>query len=126
MSSTKKKIVFVVASGLLLLGSPAMAQQRAVAKTCANEVDTLCAGVQPGQGRLRECIMSRQADLSGPCRVAVNRAAAIIKACADDRKKLCADVPQRGSRIRECMKSRIGDLGDACKAALAEAEVGNK
>ena len=126
MSSTKLKIVFVVASGLLLLESRAMAQRGGVAKTCAGEIKTLCPDAQPGRGRLRDCIKSRQTDLSGPCQAAVGRVAVIAKACADDRKKLCADVKPVGSRIRECMKSHIGDLGDTCKSALAEAETGNK
>ena len=124
MSSTKRKIAFVVASGLLLLVSPAIAQQRGVAKTCAGQVETLCP-VQPGQGRLQECIKSRQTELSGSCQTAVEHAAAIVKACAADRKKLCGNV-RGGSRIRECMKSHLGDLGDSCKAALAKAETGNK
>jgi hypothetical protein len=126
MPSKKMKIVFVVASGLLLLESRAMAQQGGVAKTCDGEIRTLCPDVQPGRGRLRECIKSRETELSGPCRATVERLAAVVNACAADRKKLCADVKPVGSRVRECLKSHMGDLGDACKAAIAKAVTGNK
>ncbi|WP_426610545.1 hypothetical protein [Bradyrhizobium sp. McL0616] len=126
MSSTNLKIVIVVASGLLLLGSSlATARQNGVAKTCAGQVEILCPE-QAGRGRLQECIKSRQTELSGACRAEVELVVTIVGACADDRKKLCANAKSSGSGIRECMKSHMGDLGDVCKAALAKAETGNK
>jgi hypothetical protein len=125
MSSTNLKIVFVVASGLLLLGSSlAMAQQNRVAKTCAGQVETLCPK-QPGRGSLQECIKMRQTELSGSCRAEVELVVSIVKACADDRKKLCPGL-KSGNVVRECMKSHMGDLGNVCKTALAKAETGNK
>jgi hypothetical protein len=125
MSSTNLKIVVVVASGLLLLGSSlAMAQQNHVAKTCAGQVEILCPA-QPRRGSLQECIKSRQTELSGSCLAEVELVVAIVKACADDRKKLCAGL-KSGSKVRECMKSHMGELGDVCKAALAKAETGNR
>ena len=69
MSSTNLKIVLVVASGLLLLGSSLSRwrKQSRVAKTCAGQVETLCPK-QPGRGSLQECIKMRQTELSGSCR----------------------------------------------------------
>jgi hypothetical protein len=126
MSSTDLKIVFVVASGLLLLGSSlAMAQQsRRVAKTCAGQVETMCPK-QPGRGSLQECVKMRQTELSGSCRAEVELVVSIVKACADDRRKLCPGL-KSGNAVRECMKSHMGDLGNICKTALAKAETGNK
>ena len=104
MSSTNLKIVFVVASGLLLLCRPQTRRAR-FRSTCAK---------QPG----------KPPDARS-CRAEVELVVSIVKACADDRKKLCPGL-KSGNVVRECMKSHMGDLGNVCKTALAKAETGNK
>jgi hypothetical protein len=38
---------------------------------CRSEVHTLCAGVQPGGGRIRDCMKEHRAQLSTACKVAI-------------------------------------------------------
>ena len=52
----------VTLTALLLSGSAAVAQQ--AGKPCAGDIKTLCAGIQPGEGRIKACIKS-QAQLPG-------------------------------------------------------------
>src|SRR6185369_14410134 len=96
------KTILVVGACLLLLGTPAMAQQRAVAKACAGDIKTLCEGVQPGGGRIRDCIKTHFGDLSAACQAVVMKAAAIGKACASDVKQNCSGVKPGGGRIEAC------------------------
>lgn len=43
------------------------AQARAIAKVCRIDIQTLCAGVEAGEGRIAACLRDNQAKLSQPC-----------------------------------------------------------
>src|SRR5215831_20968122 len=65
----------VILTALLLSGSVAVAQ---AGKPCASDIKTLCAGIQPGEGRIKACIKSHLTELSPACQdrvltVAVDR-----------------------------------------------------
>ena len=38
-----------------------------IAQACAGDVDRLCAGVPPGEGRIRMCMRAHITELSAPC-----------------------------------------------------------
>ena len=63
-------------TGALLIAigvtSPALAQQAGgVRGACMNDLKTLCGSVQPGGGRIRDCIRAHRAQLSEGCKVAL-------------------------------------------------------
>ena len=62
----------VILTALLLSGSAAVAQQ--AGKPCAADIKTLCAGIQPGEGRIKTCLKSHMAAVSDPCKDAMSRA----------------------------------------------------
>ena len=64
----------VILTALLLSGSVAVAQQ--AGKPCASDIKTMCAGIQPGEGRIKACIKSHMAEVSDPCRDAMSQTAA--------------------------------------------------
>ena len=64
----------IILAALLLPGSVAVAQQES--KPCAGDIKTLCAGIQPGEGRIKTCIKSHMAEVSEPCRDAMSQTAA--------------------------------------------------
>src|SRR6185312_2972696 len=54
MSGTRSGLVIKIA--LLLSGPVAMAQR--AGDPCASDIKTICAGIQPGGGRIKGCIKS--------------------------------------------------------------------
>ena len=114
----------VVLAALLLSGSAAMAQQ--AGKPCAGDIKTLCAGIQPGEGRLKACIKSHLAELSETCNDRVLTVEVTGKACKADVAKLCAGVVPGTGGLRTCIKSHIAELSDPCKDAMSRAAAGSK
>ncbi len=48
--------------------SAASAQEgMAIARACGGDIDRLCAGVPPGEGRIKECMKAHMTELSAPC-----------------------------------------------------------
>jgi hypothetical protein len=117
------KNVFAIGAIVLLSATSSMAQQM-VAKQCAADIKTQCAGVQPGEGRIRACIKSHFKDLSEPCQAVLVKAAAVGKACGGDIKKICADVKPGGGRVEACMNSHLADISEPCKDAMTQAAAG--
>jgi len=54
----------IILTALLLSGSVAVAQ---AGKPCASDIKALCAGIQPGEGRIKACIKSHLTELSPTC-----------------------------------------------------------
>jgi hypothetical protein len=117
------KQFFAVGTIMLLSATSGMAQSAAM-KACAGDVKSLCAGVQPGEGRIKACIKSHVSDVSAPCQAVLVKAAAISKVCGADVKKACADVKPGGGRIEACMKSHLSEISDPCKDAISQATAG--
>ena len=116
--------LFLVTAMLLLPCSTVLAAElRGVAKTCVSDVKTQCAGVNPGEGRIRDCIKTHLKDLSEPCQTLVLKAVT-VKACAADVKQNCAGTRPGRGRIRACMKDHLADVSEPCKEALARKTVG--
>jgi Cysteine rich repeat len=115
------KNLLAVSVIMFLSATSGMAQSAAV-KACAGDVKSLCAGIQPGDGRIKACIKSHFNDVSAPCQAVLVKAAAISKACGADVKKVCADV--KPGRIEACMKSHLSEVSDPCKDAVTQAAAG--
>ena len=110
----------LVLAAILVL--PTSMTSAKVTGACLKDAKAQCAGVQPGGGKIRECLKTHIKDLSDDCK-AVLLKAVNVKACADDAKKHCAGHAGRGA-LEACMKSHVADLSDACKVALANAAAG--
>src|SRR5215469_3380925 len=76
----------VILTALLLSGSVAVAQAD---KPCASDIKILCAGIQPGEGRIKACIKSHLTELSPTCQDRVLTLAVTGKVCKTDVTKLC-------------------------------------
>ncbi|MGR7995285.1 MULTISPECIES: cysteine rich repeat-containing protein [unclassified Xanthobacter] len=67
-------ILFAVSG--TLLATPALAQSIAeLQKACGADIKALCAGVQPGGGRIKQCIMEKSDQISPACKTALATAA---------------------------------------------------
>lgn len=66
-------IIHLLPVALLLTASAAFAQQappvsqRQIAMACAGDIDRLCPGVPPGQGRIKACMKQHISQLSAQC-----------------------------------------------------------
>jgi hypothetical protein len=59
---------FVLGGALMLATAPSQAQDaRTIARACAGDIERLCAGVPPGEGRIKACIKAHIMELSAPC-----------------------------------------------------------
>lgn len=117
------KTLFAISIVILFSTTSGMAQSAAM-KACASDVKSLCAGIQPGDGRIKACIKSHFSDVSAPCQAVLTKAATVSKACGADVKKICADVKPGGGRVEVCMKSHLTEVSDPCKDALSQATAG--
>ena len=111
-------------TALLWSGSAAVAQQ--AGKPCAGDIKTLCAGIQPGEGRIKSCIKSHLTDLSPACEERLLTVAVAGKVCKADVAKLCAGIVPGTGGIRACIKLHMAELSDPCKDAMSQTVVGRK
>jgi len=110
-------------AAMFLLPS-SMASSAELTGACLKDAKSLCAGVTPGGGKIKDCLKTHIKDLSDDCK-AVLLKAVNVKACAADVKQFCADTKPGEGRVEACMKAHIADVSDACKVALANAAAGN-
>jgi hypothetical protein len=113
----------VILTVLLLSVSAAVAQ---AGKPCAGDIKTLCAGIQPGEGRIKACIKSHLTALSPTCEDSVLTVAVTGKVCKTDVTKLCAGIVPGTGGIRACIKSHMAEVSDPCRDAMSRAAAGKK
>ena len=107
----------------MLLLPASMASSVELTGACLKDAKAQCPGVQPGGGKIRDCLKTHITDLSDECKEVLVKAIN-VKACADDAKKFCADVQAGGGALEACMKTHVHEVSDACKVALANAAAG--
>ncbi len=79
------RIGFGLLAALMLATSVANAQQppapnkMQIAEACGADIDRLCPGVPPGQGRIKACMKAHVSQLSAPCFDTLMAAAAAKK-----------------------------------------------
>jgi hypothetical protein len=63
-----KILILLLGTATLLAVTPASAQDaQTIARACAGDIERLCAGVPPGEGRIKACIKAHITELSAPC-----------------------------------------------------------
>jgi hypothetical protein len=115
-----------IASLLLVAPVGAMAQGMAVRQACGPEIQQHCAGVEPGEGRLRDCIKEHFAAFSEKCKQALLSSVAVVRACKADVQRTCPDVQPGGGRIQACMKDHFAEYSESCKQAIVTAKFGTR
>ena len=109
----------------MLLLPASMASSVELTGACLKDAKAQCPGVQPGGGKIRDCLKTHITDLSDECKEVLVKAIN-VKACADDAKKFCADVQAGGGALEACMKTHVHEVSDACKVAMANAAAGEE
>jgi hypothetical protein len=124
--STMAKSLFAIAfgAGLLLAGSwGACAQEGmglfATERDCSTDIQSLCAGIKPGGGRVLACLQQHVAagELSVGCSTILSKAIWVAKECAGDIKQFCPNATF--ANVGDCMKPNLGKTSQTCQSALA-------
>ncbi|TPW20711.1 MAG: hypothetical protein FD126_1411 [Elusimicrobia bacterium] len=116
---------------VLVLFATAAASAEGKTAACKGEVERLCKGVEPGQGRILKCMREHEAELPEACRAAIGKAkegvrekmqekkAEYEEACkADADSEKCQAFKAKMQEKREKMKAVKG----ASEACLADKE----
>jgi hypothetical protein len=93
---------------------------------CGEDVQRFCGGVQPGGGRLVQCLSSNTTKLSAECGniIASNRSGGQFRAaCGEDVQRFCGGVQPGGGRLVECLSSHTTELSPACGNRIAATQV---
>jgi hypothetical protein len=94
---------------------------------CDDDIARLCANVQPGGGRMAECLKQNEERLSPECRqqhlTEVGEALRQTQeACGDDMVKFCGSSLQKpGYQLLDCLKLNSTGLSPECKNKLLKA-----
>jgi hypothetical protein len=115
-----------IASLLLVAPVGAMAQGMAVRQACGPEIQQHCAGVEPGEGRLRDCVKDHFAAFSEKCKQALLSSVAVVRACKPDVQRTCPDIQPGAGHIQACMKDHFAEYSDRCKQAIVTAKFGTR
>ncbi len=129
---TGARALALATAAILGLAAPALAQDttpraaiRGAVMACMPSAMTYCSGVEPGDGRVLDCLSARRASLPETCRVGVDRVSTIrsaVRACWPDAARLCAAVEPGGGRIAACLRENQPALGESCRGALGAAD----
>ena len=114
---------FALGAGFLLTGSWGASAQEgglfATERDCATDIKSLCAGVQPGGGRILACLQQHVAagELSVGCSTILSKAIWVAKECAGDIRQFCPTATYE--TVGNCMRPHLGQSSATCQSALA-------
>jgi hypothetical protein len=116
----------MVAGAVAALFTTAEAQQGA----CKQDTEKFCKDVQPGEGKMVQCLKSHQSELSAPCQGRLKQVGQQMKqlsdACEPDVEKYCWDTPVGKGGIAKCLKQHTSDLSTDCKGAINKMKAAKK
>jgi Cysteine rich repeat len=90
---------------------------------CGQDLQRFCNGVQPGEGRLIQCLSSHRSELSSECisRLAARPALGVRMDCDQDLQRFCNGVQPGEGRLIRCLSSHRSELSSACIGRVAAA-----
>jgi hypothetical protein len=122
MRITKKVQVITGVAVLAMISSLPIVPAHAADGSCAEDAKKFCGGLQPGGGRIAQCLTQHEAELSAACRDSLQtmktRSQETMQACSNDVRTLCKGVQPGGGRIAQCLKQHEVELSEPCKKAM--------
>lgn len=82
-------------------------------QACRADAQKVCAGVQPGGGRVLDCLTQHEAELSPDCKAALPT----LQQCAKELQSVCSDSGRRG--LRECVRKNADKISPECRRTQA-------
>lgn len=92
-------------------------RMEAFSEACKADAETLCKGIEPGQGRIMRCMLDNKDKLSPACREKMDQVGK-RHPCAEDAARLCAGSEPGKGRVGDCLKAHESELSAECKAQM--------
>jgi cysteine rich repeat protein len=113
-------VLFLVCAMVFVVASGAFAQDN---NPCATDIARFCGNIEPGKGRIANCLRQNETQLSPGCKVTgLPQAGDALKeaqeACEDDIVMFCGGVQPEGGRLLKCLKLNEPQLSSECKEKL--------
>jgi hypothetical protein len=88
---------------------------------CDQDLQRFCVGVQPGGGRLVQCLSGHTGELSTACGnvIAGGGGGRFRAECDPDLQRFCVGVKAGGGRLVQCLSSHTSELTAACGNRIA-------
>jgi hypothetical protein len=116
----------LLALGLVVDAAPSQAQTQEM--PCTDEIRQYCADVQPGGGRVLQCLKANESKLSPACMRRIDDLQATFNtpvgaACRDDWAALCYHPRASADRqaMAQCLQANVTKVSAGCQKALQEA-----
>lgn len=91
---------------------------------CEKDVATLCAGVEPGGGKIAKCLRANKEKVSAECKAEWENAKVAFKqlkeVCHEDYQKFCEDAKPGRKSLMKCMRKNKDKLSEACKTEFKD------
>jgi hypothetical protein len=113
--------VAAIAVSIAVLGAPhvkadgILAQLHAVAQACAPDIQSFCAGVPVGGGKVIRCLGANYISVSPACRNTM--ASAMGQVCGQDIARLCPGTTLGSGQAESCLQAHAAELKGTCKEA---------
>lgn len=106
-----------------------------LAEACRNDVEKYCKDVEPGEGRVHQCLRFHRDEISDRCRTEEMKLAALEyrdirlrpklnKLCSEEKAVYCKNVKPGKARVIKCLMENMAqpNFGDECKQELEKRE----
>jgi Cysteine rich repeat len=102
-----------LAVALASLSTPTQAQSNAMARACRSDVQSLCAAVKPGGGRIAQCLQQHEAQLTPACKAQLGT----MTECSQQVKQICGADAATPSAMRSCFAAHASQFSASCRSA---------
>lgn len=115
----------LVISALLIICFPQVSNAFTPAQkaACGSDYNKFCATVNPGGGRIVNCLKEHADQLSDSCKAVVADLETQLKAqrqaCMPDYAKFCGAVTPGGGAVVKCLQEHLDQLNPQCRTAIA-------
>lgn len=100
-------------------------RMKSFSDACKQDAESLCKGVEPGQGQMMRCMLDNKDKLSAACREKMDHVAK-RHPCAEDAARLCSGTESGQGRVGDCLKSHESELSAECKSQMQRHRRGAK